>query len=96
MKFQPCGDRYIVKLIPKPKQESKIIVLDKPDEPELGPFKGEVVACGPGNGSTFKMQADVGDVVFFDNAREFTDKDWDVFEGLLLLQNGQIIGKEVE
>ena len=66
-KFQPLGDRVIVKPIQREEVSSGGIVL--PDTAQEKPQEGEIIAVGPGrtadDGKRIVMESKVGDLVLY-------------------------------
>lgn len=89
--FQPFADRVLIKVIEDDEKESVIITLNKKDEDKPGPFKGTVIAHGPGT-SGAKLECKKGDVVLFLRGTKFDDDAWPEFKGYMLVFFNQIIG----
>ncbi len=92
-KFQPLGDRVVVKPIEREEVSSGGIVL--PDSAQERPQEGEITAVGPGrtgdDGKRIAMEVGVGDRVVYSKyaGTELKEEDQDY----LVLRESDILAK---
>ncbi len=93
-KFQPLGDRVVVKPIPKEDVTKGGIVL--PDTAKEKPQEGKILAVGPGkmtdDGKRIAMDVKVGDVVLYAKYGGTEIKEDD--EELIILRESDILAKK--
>ena len=92
-KFQPLGDRVVVKRIEKEQKTASGLVL--PDTAKEAPQEAEVVAVGPGRltdeGKKVPMEVKVGDRVVFAKYSGTEYKEGD--DEYLVLKESDILAK---
>jgi|TARA_B100001750_G_C15521676_1_gene612086 chaperonin GroES len=92
-KYQPYGDRVIIKPTQREEVSAGGIVL--PDTVQEKPQEGEIVAVGPGrtteDGKRVEMESKIGDLVVYSKyaGSELKDEGDD----LLILREGDILAK---
>lgn len=92
IKFEPLGDRVLVK--PIQKEEIRASGLIIPDAAKEKPQEGEIVACGPGrteNGFEVPMRIFVGDRILYGKYTGTEIKLED--ETYLIMHQADIIGR---
>ncbi|MCL6579859.1 MAG: co-chaperone GroES [Candidatus Bathyarchaeota archaeon] len=95
-KFEPLGDRVVVK--PKPKEEVTKGGIVLPDTAKEKPQEGEVIAVGPGrltdDGKRIALDVKVGDVVIYAKYGGTEIKEDD--EEFIILRESDILAKKVK
>jgi chaperonin GroES len=93
MKFQPLGDRVVIKPLQREERTKAGIVL--PDTAKEKPQEGEVIAIGPGRmtdeGKRIPMELKVGDRVIYSKYAGTEYKDGD--DEYLILRESDILAK---
>ncbi len=96
VRFEPLGDRVVVK--PKPKEEVTKGGIVLPDTAKEKPQEGEVIAVGPGrltdDGKRIAMDVKVGDVVIYAKYGGTEIKEDD--EEFIILRESDILAKKVK
>lgn len=94
VKFEPLGDRVVVK--PKPKEEVTKGGIVLPDTAKEKPQEGEVIAVGPGrmtdDGKRIAMDVKVGDIVIYAKYGGTEIKEGD--EEFIILRESDILAKK--
>jgi chaperonin GroES len=93
-KFQPLGDRVVIKPLPKEEVTKGGIVL--PDTVKEKPQEGEVIAVGPGkltdDGNRIAMEVKKGDIVLY--AKYAGTEVKEDGEELIILRESDILAKK--
>jgi chaperonin GroES len=96
VRFEPLGDRVVVK--PKPKEEVTKGGIVLPDTAKEKPQEGEVIAVGPGrltdDGKRIAMDVKVGDIVIYAKYGGTEIKEDD--EEFIILRESDILAKKVK